>query len=145
MDVAELADASVTRASWARDAATIAWIRRAVFIEEQAVPESLEWEAIDPDCDWFVARVGAEAVGVARLTTEGRIGRMAVLTAWRGKGLGSALLRAALARARELGRTGVVLSAQVRAIPFYARFGFVAEGLEYMDAGIPHRKMFLSW
>jgi predicted GNAT family N-acyltransferase len=145
MDVAELADVSVTRANWARDAAAIARIRRAVFIEEQAVPESLEWEAIDPDCDWFLARVGGEAVGVARLTPEGRIGRMAVLPAWRGKGLGSALLRAALARARELGRTRVVLSAQVRAMPFYARFGFVAEGTEYMDAGIPHRKMLLSW
>lgn len=145
MDVAELADASVTRANWASDAAAMARIRRAVFIEEQEVPEYMEWEAIDPHCDWFVARVGGQTVGVARLTAEGRIGRMAVLPAWRGKGLGSALLRAALARARELGRTQVVLSAQVRAMPFYLRFGFKAEGPEYMDAGIPHRKMLLSW
>ena len=144
MDVAEVADVTVARADWPRDEAGIARVRRQVFIEEQAVPESLEWEALDPDCDWFVARRDEEIVGVARLTPEGRIGRMAVLPAWRGRGVGSALLRAALDRARERGFRAVVLSAQVHAMPFYARFGFTPVGPEYLDAGIPHRKMQLT-
>lgn len=145
MDVADLADVAVARADWSRDASGIARIRREVFIQEQGVPEALEWEAIDPDCDWFVAHHGGEIIGVARLTPDGRIGRMAVLPAWRGRNVGSALLGTALTRARERGFDGVVLSAQVQAMPFYARFGFVAEGPEYMDAGIPHRTMRLTF
>lgn len=145
MGVTELADVVVAGADWSRDASGIARIRRSVFIQEQGVPESLEWEERDSACDWFVARHEGEIVGVARLTPEGRIGRMAVLPAWRGRGVGSALLGAALTRARGRGLGGVVLSAQVQAIPFYTRFGFVAEGPEYLDADIPHRTMRLTF
>ena len=49
----------------------------------------------------------------------------------------------ALARARGDGR--VVLNAQVHAIGFYERHGFAAEGAEFMDAGIPHRTMRLTF
>ena len=145
MGVTELADVVVAGADWSRDASGIARIRRTVFIQEQGVPESLEWEERDSACDWFVARQEDEIVGVARLTPEGRIGRMAVLPAWRGRGVGSALLGAALTRARVRDLGGVVLSAQVQAMPFYARFGFVVEGPEYLDAGIPHRTMRLTF
>jgi predicted GNAT family N-acyltransferase len=34
-----------------------------------------------------------------------------------------------------------VLSAQVRAVPFYLRHGFSGEGPEYEEAGIAHRLM----
>lgn len=145
MGVTELADVVVAGADWSRDASGIARIRRTVFIQEQGVPESLEWEERDSACDWFVARHEDEIVGVARLTPEGRIGRMAVLPAWRGRGVGSALLGAALTRARVRDLGGVVLSAQVQAIPFYTRFGFVVEGPEYLDADIPHRTMRLTF
>jgi predicted GNAT family N-acyltransferase len=145
MTVADLAEVSVELADWPGAEAAIAGVRRAVFIEEQGVPEALEWESIDPVCDWFVARQGRTVLGVARLTPDGRIGRMAVLPDWRGRGVGAALLGAALDQARKRGFGGVALSAQIRAMPFYARFGFVAEGPEYWDAGIPHRKMRLNW
>lgn len=132
---------TVQRAVWPRDEAAIARVRRAVFIEEQAVPEELEWEDIDPQCAWFVARAGDRVVGIARLTPEGRIGRMAVMPAWRQRGVGRALLQAALSQAREHGLTGVHLSAQTHASGFYARQGFIAVGEVYQDAGIPHIHM----
>ncbi|MEW5787476.1 MAG: GNAT family N-acetyltransferase [Pseudomonadota bacterium] len=140
----------VRPARWAEDAAAIARVRRAVFITEQGVPEDLEWEAMDPDCLWFVAAEPATAptgdlLGVCRLTPRGRVGRMAVLAPWRRQGLGSALLEAALAAARARGQSRVELSAQTRAMGFYARHGFVARGPEYDDAGIPHRTMILDW
>lgn len=113
-----------------------------VFIEEQAVPEALEWEPLDPQCDWFVAREDGRAViGIARLTPDGRIGRMAVRAAWRGRGVGAALLAAALRAARERGDADVRLSAQTHAQGFYARFGFRPQGEVYQDAGIPHIAM----
>ena len=136
---------SVRSADWHRDEADIAQVRRRVFIEEQAVPEAMEWEARDAECDWFIARNGSgDIIGIARLTPDARIGRMAVLPAWRRRGVGSALLQAALARARQKGLARVELHAQTHALGFYARQGFVAHGPEFDEAGIPHRAMFLD-
>lgn len=133
---------SVSRAVWSLDEAAIAKVRRAVFIEEQAVPASLEWEMRDPACAWFVARApSGEGVGIVRLTPDGRVGRMAVLAAWRRRGVGAALLDMVMAEARRQGCSTVRLSAQTHAAPFYARFGFLAEGAVYQDAGIPHVAM----
>ena len=140
---------SVRRADWALDQTAIAGVRRAVFIEEQAVPEQLEWEALDPVCTWFVAEAGErlhqDVVGIVRLTPDARIGRMAVLPSWRRRGIGAALLAQALREARRQGFSGVHLSAQVPAVPFYARFAFQPAGDVYEDAGIPHMSMTLDW
>jgi predicted GNAT family N-acyltransferase len=138
----------VRAADWKLDEIAIACIRRAVFIDEQAVPEELEWETTDPQCHWFVAAAADQAlIGIVRLTDSGRvghIGRMAVLPAWRQSGVGKSLLAAVLQAARELGFARVQLSAQTHAIGFYARQGFLAQGPEYLDAGIPHRSMVLN-
>lgn len=136
---------TLRRAHWTQDETAIAKVRRRVFIDEQNVPEDLEWEPQDPLCAWFVACHDNAVIGIVRLMPAGRIGRMAVLTTWRGRGVGSALLRAALEEARRLGLPGVHLSAQTHAISFYARFGFRAEGDIYPDAGIPHRTMTLNF
>lgn len=133
----------IRRADWHRDQAVIAEIRRRVFIVEQGVPEAMEWETLDADCDWFVAESGAGVVGIVRLTPDGRLGRMAVLPGRRREGIGSALLRAALALARDLGWKRVDLHAQIAAMPFYERYGFAAQGPEFMEAGIAHRAMSL--
>lgn len=143
--MAEADSFSVSVADWHRDETDIAQVRRRVFIEEQAVPEAMEWEARDAECDWFTARdAGGAIVGIARLTPDAHIGRMAVLPAWRRRGVGSALLQAALARARQKGLARIGLHAQVHALGFYARLGFAAQGPEFDEAGIPHREMFLD-
>ena len=135
----------VRAANWKLDESAIALVRRTVFIDEQGVPEALEWEAEDVQCHWFVAVAADQGViGIVRLTHAGRIGRMAVMPAWRRRGVGRALLAAALTKARELGFAQVHLSAQIHAIGFYARHGFIAQGPEYLDAGIPHRSMSLE-
>jgi predicted GNAT family N-acyltransferase len=134
----------VRAADWIVDESAIAGIRRAVFIEEQGVPEDLEWEAADPQCRWFVAQSNRTLIGIVRLTAAGRIGRMAVLPDWRRRGVGGELLAVVLRVARELGMHRVHLSAQIHAIGFYARQGFIAEGAEYLDAGIAHRSMALN-
>ena len=143
--MAEADSFTVSAADWQADQAGIAQVRRRVFIEEQAVPEAMEWETQDAGCDWFVAKdSGGAIVGIARLTPDARIGRMAVLPAWRRRGVGSDLLQAALARARQKGLARVGLHAQVHALGFYARFGFAGEGPEFDEAGIPHRAMSLA-
>ncbi len=88
-----------------------------------------------------------EAIGAARLAADGRIGRMAVRSHWRGQGaggVGRALLAQCLLLARRAGISCVYLHAQVGAAPFYARYGFVAEGPPFAEAGIPHFSMALD-
>jgi predicted GNAT family N-acyltransferase len=66
---------------------------------------------------------------------------MAVLESWRGRGVGSALLEALLRLARDRDIRRVRLNAQSRSVAFYRGHGFVAEGEEFIEAGIPHRSM----
>lgn len=135
-------DVVVVESDWVHDAPRLAAIRRAVFIDEQGVPEALEWDAHDAGALHLlaVAKDGTP-IGCARLLPDGCIGRMAVLLAWRGRGVGRALLAAAVGAARSRGHSVVHLSAQTQAAGFYSRAGFVAAGAEYEEAGIPHRAM----
>ena len=117
-------------------------VRFAVFVEEQKVPVEIELDEFDPVSLHALAIDADGAVlGTGRLLPDGHIGRMAVRRQARGSGVGSALLRALMEAARARGDREVVLSAQTHAIAFYARFGFVAEGEQYDDAGIPHQLM----
>jgi len=117
-------------------------VRRAVFIDEQAIPEDLEWDAFDAVYRHAIAEdATGTAIGCGRLLPDGHIGRMAVLREWRGRGVGAALLVHLIDLARSRGLARAVLEAQTSAMPFYARHGFVASGDEYLEAGIPHRTM----
>ena len=130
------------------DIATCRALRRTVFIEEQGVSEADEIDDLDGQAIHLLATVDGVPMGSARLLRHGetgKVGRVCVLKAARGTGLGAALMRAAVDQFRALpGITKVKLGAQTHALGFYERLGFVAEGPEYMDAGIPHRDMVLT-
>lgn len=120
-------------------------LRETVFIREQGVPEQRERDGLDVDCRHVLARDGSgQPIGCGRLTPHHKIGRMAVLRDWRGRGVGVALLRELVAHARTQGWPEVALDAQVSATGFYEREGFVAHGEEFEDAGLPHRAMRLA-
>jgi predicted GNAT family N-acyltransferase len=117
-------------------------VREPVFVVEQKVPLELEWDELDPQCRHVIARDDAHRpIGTGRLTPEHKIGRMAVLKEWRGRGVGEALLLALIEQARELGLPEVSLHAQVDAIGFYEKFGFVPYGERFEEAGIQHQSM----
>lgn len=120
-------------------------IRDSVFVKEQQVPLELEWDAIDPDC-WHVLALDRQgnAIGTGRLTPQHTIGRMAVLPAWRGHGVGDALLQRLIALAIDMNWPEVSLHAQLSAIGFYQKHGFSAYGPEYLEAGIRHQSMRLD-
>ena len=112
-------------------------VRDEVFVGEQGVPITLEHDALDPLCTHVLARLlDGSPVGTARLTPDHHIGRMAVRAAWRGRGIGDALLRALLDEARRRGWPEVRLNSQASAIGFYARHGFQPGGERFMEAGI---------
>lgn len=117
-------------------------VRETVFVREQQVPAALERDALDPACVHVLARDDAgRPIGTGRLTPERRIGRMAVLREWRGRGVGDAMLGELLHAARGRGWREVTLNAQTPAIDFYLRHGFTAFGPRFMEAGIEHQAM----
>ena len=135
---------TVKSGSWALLGEPASLIRRIVFIDEQQVPQEEEWDGRDTECLHFLATLNGEPVGTARLLPDGHIGRVAVLSSARGTGIGYQLMEAAIKAAREAGHSYAALSAQLHALAFYERLGFVAHGDVFMDAGIPHREMTLS-
>ncbi|MEQ9108484.1 MAG: GNAT family N-acetyltransferase [Limnobacter sp.] len=130
--------------SWLVNGEWASTIRRSVFIEEQGIDESEEWDKHDSNSTHVVAWFDDQAVGTARLLPEGKIGRMAVLPEFRSRGIGSAMLLALLAVAREQKMQVVRLSAQQQAIEFYSRHGFVPQGDAHSEVGIPHQWMALN-
>ena len=133
---------TVRLTDWQRDREALARVRRIVFIEEQRVPENLEWDEADAACVHAIAEApDGAAIGCGRLLPDGHIGRMAVLAPWRGRGVGDALLTRLVGAAHERGHTRVILNAQVQAMPFYARQGFAPEGEPFDEAGIAHQVM----
>jgi predicted GNAT family N-acyltransferase len=126
---------------WEKARAHAAPVRWRVFVEEQGVPRAIELDQHDAASIHVVAFEEGRAIATARLLPDGHIGRMAVLKAWRGRGIGAALLKALLREASQRGHTEVVLSAQVHAVPFYRAHGFAPFGEEYVEAGIPHQAM----
>lgn len=138
-------DFTIQVATWTNDRRELRFVREQVFILEQQVPEELEWDGLDTHAVHLLARDQAgNPIGTVRMLGDGHVGRMAVLTRWRDRGVGSALLKTIIATAHSVGMERIFLDAQVQAIGFYERFGFVAEGEEFMDAGIPHRHMTLA-
>jgi predicted GNAT family N-acyltransferase len=131
-----------------RDIATCRALRRTVFIEEQGVSEADEVDDLDDQAIHLLVTDQGRPVGSARLLVLGeigKIGRVCVLPALRGTGLGAALMRAAVAEFRKHpGVRKVKLGAQTHALGFYERLGFQAVGAEFLDAGIPHREMVLT-
>jgi predicted GNAT family N-acyltransferase len=140
----ELPEFTIRQADWGTDRDALRSVRLAVFVQEQGVPEELEWDSADADA---VHLLGLSAEGApiatARLLPTGQIGRMAVLPQWRGRGVGTALLREVLSLATAPERPLPFLNAQVSALSFYERQGLVGFGEVFEEAGIPHRRMVL--
>jgi len=121
-------------------------IRQQVFVEEQKIPAQMEWDEADATCTHAVAynRFGVPlATGRALEHVPGvvKIGRMAVARSMRSGGVGRSVLDALMRSAREQGYREAVLHAQLSAVPFYTRAGFVQRGEVFEEAGIGHLEM----
>jgi predicted GNAT family N-acyltransferase len=133
---------TIRRANWPDDQAAIFSVREDVFVNEQQVPLDLERDGLDPDCSHVLAEdTERRPIGTGRLLADGHIGRVAVLRAWRGQGVGKAMMIALMKWAAEKGMKKLLLNSQEQAIRFYQDLGFVAVGEIFFEAGIPHQCM----
>ncbi len=122
-------------------------IRRRVFVEEQNISESEEFDGADEQCGHYIVYNEQDIpVATGRLIRVSddvfQIGRVATLKEHRHKGYAEFLMLSLLEKARSLGGREVDLIAQLPAVKFYEKCGFAVDGDEIiMDAGIEHYRM----
>jgi predicted GNAT family N-acyltransferase len=133
----------IRQADYESDELRLRAVRFEVFVDEQRVPPEIEMDERDRQCVHFLAFEGQRAVGTARIDLErgGKIGRLAVLAAWRRRGIGRALMEACHSLAAQRGVDTVWCHAQVAAESFYRGLGYRAVGPVFDEAGIAHREM----
>jgi ElaA protein len=126
------------------DRATCYALRHEVFVREQGYSAEGEVDASDAVSHHLLAQEDGTAVATARVYLDGdtaKIGRVCVVAARRGGGLGADLITAAVELAKYQGAARVVLGAQAHAVGFYAKLGFAPYGDIYDDEGEPHQMM----
>lgn len=115
-----------------------------MFVEEQGIPREEELDELDATAVHCVAYDGETPVAAGRLLAGdgyAKIGRMAVLPAYRGCGIGAELLEALERQGLARGIREFRLSAQLPARGFYQSCGYAAVGDVYDEVGIPHIAM----
>ncbi|OTG80036.1 GNAT family N-acetyltransferase [Acinetobacter sp. ANC 4648] len=135
---------TIRSGSWGELQAHAKLIREHVFIQEQQIAVQDEWDEQDAVALHFMVYAQDQPIATARLLQNNSIGRVAVLKAYRGKGIGKLLMEDIIQHAQKEKRAFLKLSAQVYAIPFYAGLGFNVRGDEYLDCGIPHVDMWMQ-
>ncbi|SCL31281.1 ElaA protein [Micromonospora nigra] len=118
-------------------------LRIDVFVVEQSCPyPELDGRDVEPGTRHAWLAEGGIPLAYLRILTEpggvARIGRVVVAPTARGGGHAGRLMSAAL---DEAGGRPCVLEAQSHLVGFYARYGFVVSGDEYLEDGIPHTPM----
>lgn len=135
----------VNKVSAPNDLEKVFAIRREVFVGEQNCPPELEWEH-EEESVHFLATVDDEPAGASRWrkTDKGyKLERFAVLSKFRGYGVGQALVKAVL-NDLPADANYVYLHAQIQAVGLYDKFNFRKTGPEFEEAGIKHYKMVLA-
>lgn len=145
MSASPSAAASTRPATSAEDRAAAMAIREQVFVHEQGVPAEAEADEHDAGAFHVLTREpDGTPVATGRFVVKGdeaKVGRVAVLARARGRGLGRAVMDALEDEARRQGLARVVLHAQMEALPFYQRLGYLAEGPVFLECDIRHRVM----
>ena len=131
--------------AWRTSSFELAKLRHEVFVVEQGVSSTEEQDGLDKDATHFLLCDNNKAtLGCARLLSNGRIGRVAVLLDYRGLGLGRKLIQACVSHGREIGLQQLFLHAQRGTEDFYSKEGFCTEGESFFEAGIEHVAMRLN-
>jgi len=121
-------------------------LRKSVFIREQLVPEEVEWDDWDNKANHIVLTFHNSPIGCSRLIFIDKIlylERMAIIKSKRNQGFGSKLVYEIIRIAKNKKIKEIRISAQIQAMSFYQKIGFIAQGEIFNDAGIKHIKMML--
>jgi predicted GNAT family N-acyltransferase len=131
----------INTVTWDDAHSALRLIRQTVFIEEQQVPEELEWDVDDKIATHFLGKEGNRPVACARLLKDGTLGRLAVLKEYRRHGWGGRILRAAEQHLLDIKKNKLSLNSQANSYYFYFNNGYRPTEEMSWDANIPHIQM----
>ena len=122
-------------------------IRIKVFVIEQQIPWQWEFDLYDESAIHLLVEFNNQIIGTGRLYQsendfEYKLGRMSVLEEFRGKGLGTKILKQFEIIAKEKNISEIYLEAQSDKLDFYLKENYVIKGTEYIMDGISHKLMF---
>lgn len=115
-------------------------IRTRVFVDEQKVPPEHEYDEFEPESQHYLLFKNDEPIATARWRTTPKgikLERFAMLPQFRNLGIGSILLQHIIKEVSVLGKT-IYLHAQLKAVSYYSRAGFIKKGDVFSEAGIEH-------
>jgi len=117
-------------------------LRSEVFVvEQECVYLDPDGRDLEPDARQLWVERDGTVVATLRLLRDqdrARIGRVVTAPTARGGGVAAALVRRAIELA---GDVDIVLDAQAHLADWYGRLGFVRDGAEFVEDGIPHVPM----
>ncbi|MGG0155855.1 GNAT family N-acetyltransferase [Bacillus velezensis] len=119
-------------------------IRKAVFIEEQHVPESDEFDQFDTleeQCGHVLVYHENQPAGTGRVRIvnhTGKLERICILKPYRKYRLGKVIISELENMVKEKGITQCKLHGQTHAEGFYHKLGYQTDSPEFMEDGIPH-------
>lgn len=135
--------------SYDDDLSEVFAIRRKVFIEEQGIPEEIEFDDLDAEAMHVVVYENEDikkAVATGRISYDGencQIGRIAVLKEYRNKKYGDFAVRMLLNKAFLADIEEVTTNALLSSVEFYKKIGFQCTASEFMEEGILYHKMII--
>jgi predicted GNAT family N-acyltransferase len=140
-----------TRASSPQDFERSIQLRREIFVTEQEGPLEDEPDHSDDEAThWILLNPQGIVIATGRMfdyqeacqtPPVAKIGRIAVKKEFRGQQLGDRVMREILSYVQKAGYKQSILDAQTYALKFYEKLGFVAEGFEFEEGGLPHKRM----
>lgn len=122
-------------------------LREAIFVVEQSCAY-LELDGLDKTAEHLLVTRGETVVSCLRVlppegeTDHARIGRVAVSSEWRKRGLARSMVQSAIDKMRlDYPSSDICLDAQTYLQGFYLSLGFQVCGDEFLEDGIPHIPM----
>ena len=123
-------------------------IRFEVFCDEQGYSHEQEVDELDKSSLHLVCLNDDIPIAAGRIVKDteykAHIGRICVKKNMRGTGLGRELVEKLIDKCKELHFKEIVVGAQVRAMGFYEKLGFIPYGEQYMDGHVPHIPMVMT-
>ena len=117
-------------------------IRLKVFVLEQNVKEEVdEYEMTSAHIVLYSENKPVANCRIVYLADKVKIGRVAVLSEYRGKKLGERITKEALNYLINQGKEKVYISAQLYVKKFYEKLGFIQTSDVYMEENIEHVAM----
>lgn len=120
-------------------------IRKNVFVIEQNVPEEIEVDQYEKNCEHFLTIVNEQPAATGRLRIKDhfiKFERIACLKNFRGTGVGRNLMQKMIGYALETyPQLTPYMHSQLEAVAFYEKLGWTSQGDVFYEANIPHRAM----